>query len=220
MVSSIVDVYEDEAVIHIEKVDVGMSGFVIKKFPFGHSSIIAQGVVQKFDPSTKKATLKIEPYHLFDNESLPTLNKKVEKGDEVLLGFGYSRALLIAPTEEIYYKITKQNPNIKWIHPDIFATILSLKGHPTPLASDFISFAHSMFIGLIFIYVDKKLYMLDALSLQTLQTYNVPFQATTKPHLPFYTRVKKIRANWFGEGSSTLKAYKPYYQKLLQEDKK
>ena len=56
----------------------------------------------------------------------------MEVGDTALLAFGYSRAFLIAPSEEIYHKITEATQSVQWIHPDIFASMLSFSGHPSP----------------------------------------------------------------------------------------
>jgi len=33
--------------------------------------------------------------------------------------------------------------------------------------------------------------------------------------LPFYSRIEKIEANWFGDGSNKLKEYSPYYKSLI-----
>ena len=34
-------------------------------------------------------------------------------------------------------------------------------------------------------------------------------------HLPFYSMIENIEANWFGEGSDELESYDPYYMGLL-----
>jgi len=33
--------------------------------------------------------------------------------------------------------------------------------------------------------------------------------------LPFYSRIKKIEAAWFGEGSDEMESYEPHYYDLL-----
>ena len=69
-------------------------------------------------------------------------------------------------------------------------------------------------VGLLFIYLDKKVYMLDVKSFHILSISDAPLtQDSVK--LPFYSRVDEIEANWFGEGSDKLKEYEPHYYELL-----
>ena len=203
------------ATIKVNKVDIGVSGFVYHQIAPNHSSILKNAVVTTYDKNTKIATLALSEYNGLKNNSLPTGKWKVSVGDTALLAYGYSRAFLIAPSEEIYHQITK-GVNIQWVHPDIFATILSFRGHPTPLKSDFDAMRISNAVGLVFIYLDKKVFMIDASSFKILSINDAPLvQDSVK--LPFYSRVDKIDANWFGEGSSELEEYAPYYYKLLAQ---
>ena len=120
---------------------------------------------------------------------------------------------MIAPNEEIYYRISKHS-KVQWIHPDIFATILSFNGHPTPLREDFTKISISSSIGLVYIFLDNVVYTLDAKTFKILTTTEAKFtQDETK--LPFFTRVEKIDANWWGEGSNELEDYEPHYYELI-----
>jgi len=163
------------------------------------------------------ATLKVSGFNVLKNDAMPKAVWDVAVGDEVVLGYGYQRALLIAPSEELYYNITKQL-NLKWIHPDIFATMLSFNAHPTPLKSDFKEFSNTMSVGVIFFFLDDKLYMVDAQSFKVLSVVDTPFKNPEKADLPFYTRVGEIDSHWwnFGEGTDKLESYS-YYKKLLGE---
>lgn len=196
-----------------EKVDVGMSGFIVKKLSNEHSVILSNVVVSAFNSKTQEATLKITPNIAFINEALPHINSKVKVGDIVLLAFNYDRAVLIAPSENVYYDIVKRM-KIQWVHPDIFATVLSMNGHPTPLYADFQDFSELSGVGLMFLFLEKKLYTLDIKSFKILNISDAPFEVKNQK-LPFYTRIDKIEANWFGEGNQELKEYKQHYYKLL-----
>ena len=131
--SPILSVNEDEdvATIKIEKIDVGISGFIVHKLAENHSTILKEITVSSYDEATKTATLKMQDFNLLRSNSLPTGNWHVEVGDTALLAFGYSRAFLIAPSEEIYHKITEATQSVQWIHPDIFASMLSFSGDET-----------------------------------------------------------------------------------------
>jgi len=211
-----VDLTKNTATIKVDAVDVGISGFIVHKLSDENSVILKNTTVISYDKDTKIATLQLSDYTDLDYTNLPHGKWKVSIGDVAELAFAYSRGILIAPNEEIYYSITRAIPTIQWIHPDIFATMLSLNGHPTPLKSDFDDMIKSTSIGLVFIYLDKKVFTLDAKSFKILKISNAPVvQHSTI--LPFYMRLKEIDASWWGEGSSKLKAYTPYYYMLLKK---
>jgi len=213
--SPIVSIDKDatEVTIKIDKIDVGMSGFIVHKISKGHTTILKNALVTSYDKDSKIAKIEISTFNKFANSALPNGRWKVEVGDMALLAFGYTRGLLIAPNEEIYYKITKHS-QLQWIHPDIFATILSFNGHPTPLREDFSKISNSTSIGLVFIFLNNRVYTLDAKSFKILAITDTKIKQE-KIHLPFYTRVPEIEANWWGEGSSELDEYEPHYYELM-----
>jgi len=215
--SPVVSVDEDETeiTIKIDKIDIGMSGWVVHKINDNHKTIIKNVVITKFDEDTKVATLKLSDYTAFGNDTLPSANFKVKVGDNVVLTFGYSRGLLIAPSEEIYYRITKKS-QVQWVHPDIFATSLSFSGHPTPLREDFTKISESNSIGLVYIFLDNTIYTLDAKSFKILSATTVSL-VQEEVVLPFYTRIQEIDANWWGEGSNELEDYEPHYYELIAQ---
>ncbi len=209
-----VDEVNNLATIKVDNLNVGMSGFVFHTLAENHSVIVKNIVVKSYDKESKIATLILSDSDTLTQDALPKGRWKVVVGDTALLAFGYSRAFLIAPSEEIYHRITKNTKSVQWIHPDLFATLLSLNGHPTPLRSDFTNLSVSTAVGIIFIYLDKKVFTLDAKSFKILSVLDTPLEQKSI-HLPFYTRVEKIEANWWGEGSDALKEYEPYYYKLM-----
>jgi len=207
------------ATIKVEQADVGMSGFVYHEIAQGHSSILNNALIIDFDKEKKIATIKLSPYTGLKNNSLPSGKWTASVGDIAMFAFGYNRGLLIAPSEEIYYRVTK-NVDIEWVHPDLFATILSFRGHPTPMKEDFDAMSIMSSVGLVFIYINQKIFMVDSKSFHILGINEAPFvQDSVK--LPFYSRIEKIPSHWWqlwGEESSQLDAYAPHYYKLLIEN--
>ena len=216
--SPIVSVNEDEslATIKIAKIDVGMSGFVVHKIAQNHSCILKNVVVKSFDKNKQIAVLVLSDYDALRQNSLPSGEWHVEVGDIVVLAFGYTRGILIAPSDDVYYRITRATKQLQWVHPDIFATILSFNGHPTPLREDFTSLSKATSVGLVFIYLNEKLYMVDSKSFTILNITDAPLEQKSVK-LPFYTRVEQIDAAWWGEGSDEMKSYEPHYFELLKE---
>ena len=214
--SKIVSVDNDKkiATIKIEKIDVGMSGFIVHKFTKNHSSILKNIVVESYDKNSKIATLKMSEYDDLKHNALPKGLWKVQVGDTAVLAFGYSRAVLITPSADIYYTITRSAKSVQWIHPDIFATLLSSNGHPTPLKEDFDNMRISTAIGLYFFYLENKLFTVDANSFKILNISDAKIEQKNIK-LPFYSRVDKIDQAWWGEGSNPLEEYSPHYYELL-----
>ncbi len=206
---------DDKAVISVPMIDVGVSGFIVHRFNSEHSAIIASAVVTDFDVQSGEATLTLSPYDGLRQNSLPSGKWQPEAGDLAVLAYGYERAMLIAPSEEIYHQITKRITTLDWVHPDGFAAYLSYRGHPTPLGEDLQGYCSVASIGLIYLYSAETLFTIDCKSLTLLQLTPAPFSNAETPKLPFYSRVEKIEANWFGRGSSELESYEPYYLELL-----
>jgi hypothetical protein len=211
-----VDEQNNVATIKIDKIDVGMSGFIAHNISDKHTVILKNIVVTSYDANSKIATLKMSPYDALRNNALPSGRWKVSVGDSAILAFGYTRGLLIAPNNDIYHKITRSVKNLQWVHPDIFATILSFDGHPTPLREDFTKFSIATSVGLVFIYLDKKLFTIDAKSFKILTITDAKLKQDST-QLPFFTRVEEIEAAWWGEGSNELESYEPHYFELLTE---
>jgi len=206
----LLDVQGQQGAIEAPQLKVGMSGFVVRHFDATHSSIIANVRVTQVNPSSNRALVEFSPYDGLRQNSLPRGTWTPKANDEVVIAYDYGRAMLIAPNDETYAAITASIPNVEWIHPDIYATYLSHQGHPTPLVEDFSRFCTSASIGLLFIQSAETLFTLDCKNFTLLQT--TQFRASGENKLvPFYSRVPTIRASWWGEGSSRLDSYAPYY---------
>lgn len=198
------------------KVHPGISGYVIRHFSPDHSAIIAKTRVLSFHDGT--ASLSIEPFDELKQSSLPDGNWQPKPGDEVILASRFNRALLIAPNHQIWRTITSRMRDVQWIHPDLFAAFLSRRGHPTPLGEDMSDFCSISAAGLLYLFLDATLFTLDCSSLRLIQITDTPFQSSADTILPFYSRIDKIDANWFGSGSSRLTSYAPYYFELMVEN--
>ena len=203
--------------IKTARVEPGVSGFVVRHFTKEHSAIIANAVVTAYDEAAGVVDVALSEYTGLRQNSLPHGTWTPAAGDEVVLAFAYGRGILLAPTREIYRKLTERITSVDWMHPDTLATYLSYLGHPTPLKKDLAGFCNVATTGLLFIYLDDSLLTVDCQSLSVLQITkgDLTYKA---PQLPFFSRVETIDANWFGEGSDTLESYEPYYLQLLVEN--
>lgn len=198
-----------------EGAQIGMYGMIIHWFDEKHSVALTWVEVTKIEGNT--ATLKMIPIHALEQSALPSGTWVPKVGDEVILGYNYHRALLIAPSASIYKRITQYHTERNWVHPDIFATLLSANGHPTPLREDFSSACRANNIGIVSFMFDKSIISLDCQSFKILENKSTSI-SSSEYQLPFYSRVPHIEANWFGEGSDELEEYSPYYIGLIAEN--
>lgn len=213
-----VDEANGTATVETARIDPGVSGFIIRHFTKEHSMIIANARVIGYDKKRRIATLQTSEYTGLRQSSLPEGEWKPKAGDEAVLAFAYTRALLLAPTEAIYRSITSKVPSVEWVHPDGFATYLSHQGHPTPVKEDIGGYCTLATAGLLYVYAKNALFTLDCQSLSLLQITPARFLQAEAPTLPFYSRVEEIRAAWWGEGSGRLESYDPYFLQLLVEN--
>jgi len=210
-----VDKLNGSVTIDIDKVDVGISGFIVHEIDANHETILKNVTVTSYDSNKGIATLSMSNFDGLVNNALPAGQWDVNINDKVVLAFGYSRALLIAPNEETYYRITKA-VKVQWIHPDIFTTILSLNGHLAPTKNDFSDMSKNTSIGLVYFFIKERLFTVDTKSFKILSISQAPIKQDTFT-LPFYTRVPNMTNSWwnFGEGTNEVEDYNSYYYSLL-----
>ncbi len=210
----LLEVQNDRAAVNSGHLQKGMSGFILRQLDPSHTTIIANTVVEQVNPANGRAILTLRPYDGVHQDSLPSGNWSVKASDTAVLAYDYSRALLIAPSEDAYEIITKSMPDVEWVHPDNFAAYLSREGHPTPTVEDFNRYCTANSVGLLYVQSADTLFTLDCKSLALLQ--NAPSRASAQKGMtPFYSRIPSIRAAWWGEGSSRLDAYEPYYLDVI-----
>ena len=200
---------------YIEGAQVGMFGAIVHSFDATHSTALSWVEVQSIESDTMH--LSTSAILALEQSALPSGTWTPEIGDEIILGYNYQRALLIAPSSSIYKKITNYHKERSWIHPDIFATNLSALGHPTPLKEDFSATCRSNNIGIVSFMFDKSIISVDCQSFKILENKSTSI-VQEDAQLPFYTRVPNIIANWFGDGSDEMQAYSPYYIELLAQN--
>ena len=217
MSALLVKVDEDTATARVTQTNEGISGFIVRHFNDEQSAILANAVVTGYDKEKGVAHLKLSPYSGLRQNSLPSGNWTPQAGDEAVLGFGYTRSVLIAPTDEIYHSITSRIPSLHWAHPDILATFLSYRGHPTPLKKDFKDFCTMTSSGLLYIYLQESLFTMDCKSMRVLQIIPAGMKRN-EVKLPFYFRFESINSGWWGEGTDELESYDPYYFGLIADN--
>ena len=204
----------DDTTITIEvgSLPVGTSAIVLHRINANYEAILALAEVVS---SKEKTLLKLQEFKSDKQDALPKLTLKPAVGDRVRLNWMYERAMVIAPNLLALKTIETRYKDKTFVHPDLFVAYLSDEGHPSPLKEDFQYFCRSYDLGLLFFYVKGSVKRVDCNSFKVLDSYAMELK-DSKIEKPMYSRIKKISADWWGEGSDPIKDYDAYYLKLLE----
>lgn len=174
----------------------GINGIAL--CPYENSEIICARVV-----SLGEDEALLYDYKSLKNKAfaLPLVFPK--KGDKAIFAKDYSRIMIIAPNQTLYLKIKEKYSKNTIIPIDTFALFLDKK----PTKREFINFAKKMNIGR-FVFVLDKIYEIDALSFQVINSYPNPYK-TKKFKVPFFT--------YYNNYNMKIKNPINYYKSLIKE---
>lgn len=190
-------------------IKVGMTGVVERVFKYGYSSIIAYAEV------IESGKVKLSEFDLLNQESLSKGLWKPKTGDRISFRLDYNRALIIAPNRENYLAIESSITQDS-IHPDIFSATLNSNGQVRPLKEDFRYICQQHHIGVVYLNYDNKVDVLDCLSGVKIDSLNIQLKNRDGDvQKPFFSRIKKLKADLFGSGTDEFKDYDRYYRELF-----
>ena len=216
--SQIISISQDKEHIFIKPIEgaeLGMYGVIVQSFDETHTTALSW--VEVLSINAESIEVKSIPIKALEQSALPSGTWMPKNGDKVILGYNYHRALLISPNASTYKKVTHENRQYHWVHPDIFAAVLASNGHPTPLQEDFKNACRANNIGTVGFIFDNSIVTVDCQSFKIIKVKKTDYKISDL-QLPFYTRVNNIEANWFGKGSDELLSFAPYYANLLAEN--
>jgi len=216
--SKVISVDTDEqtlSIAYVEGAQVGMYGVIVKDLDQTHAIALKWIEITAIEGETIHA--EMVPILALEQSALPSGKWIAQEGDNAVIGYNYHRALLIAPNPSVYKKVIAYHNERKWVHPDIFTTVLSYHGHPSPLVEDFTYTCRANNIGTVSFVFDKSIISIDCQSFKIIQNKTISLK-TDEVQVPFYTRITNIEANWFGEGNDEIEDYNSYYVDLLAEN--
>lgn len=214
---SVDSVQKDTIVFDAGDLQVGESGVIVTKNQ-SHAIIIAQAVIESIDEG--RASAKIEAFDTIEQRYLPTPINKPQVGDEVLFRSFYNRAIAIAPNQESYQFVIRNNPTIQFMYIDLFAAYLQQQSLNDPKPKHFKEFCPKYSVGLVFIVDSNHTRVLDCQSFTLLETQSPPPDEVLHASVitPFFSRIShpgKPLGSRFKSYDS--KDYFSYYDALTQE---
>ncbi len=193
---------------------IGSSGIVIHSFDENHQTIVAKVTV--IDKKDNFAILKYKSFSGPIQDALPSYKITPKEGDKVILNYLYERALAITPDKKTFNYVKEKFDLIDWIHPDIFASRLSIDFTPKPEKSDFRDECRNSDFALLFFVIEDRGYFVDCNSFKILHKIEMGKTTDEKAKVPFYNQLKEIKGRMFGVmGGDAIKEYHSYYKNLL-----
>lgn len=196
---------------NINDVQIGSSGILIREYDESHSTIYKRVVV--ISKSDKGMKLKISPFTYTKKNLLPTPQISAKVGDKVILNYMHNRVLPITKNSDSYTKIIRANPNLEFIHPDIFSSYLYIQGENKPSQDNFKYICTANSIGLVLFEFKNMNYYVDCFSFKVMKKENTSYSETLK-QLPFYSRINKTSKSLVS--FSTIKNFDNYYKNLIK----
>jgi hypothetical protein len=193
-------------------VNIGSSGVIVHRFNKNHSSIVAKIiVVQKIGKTMK---VRFLPFNDLKQAVLPVPKILPQDGDIAILNYMYNHSLIIAPNYQTYKNIENIHSDIRWLHPDLFAAKLFADNNPSPGKQAFQKMCKEYSFSLLYFAIGNSGYFVDCNSFKILS--KEPIKNSGEVMLPFYSRVKDIKASWLSFGKSKIDNYNTYYKSLLR----
>ena len=192
--STIVSITKNRAKIDKE-IEKGVSGYIIDK-----NQIIGK-VISNGDKS-----VTFLPFTKLKNSGLATPIIIPKIGNKIIFKLYYDRALIIAPTQNLYLKTKKNYPNINFLSSDLFASYFATK----PNKKEFQQFCKTFNVGIIIFNLDRQ-FIVDCESFQILDSKFIKSEKFSKP---FFVNYDKFNTTLFRtEPNNWIK----YYNSILKE---
>ncbi|CAA6798532.1 MAG: Unknown protein [uncultured Sulfurovum sp.] len=201
--SSTVKEVSNDTIQLSSNIPAGMSGIIIHNYGNGLSAITHTAI------SLGNGKASVEPYTAIIHKNIPAIQTTVAVADKVIFGNFYNNALLIAPNQRAYQKITQKFKRT-WIHPDAFALNFMQKNE-TSLSLDILhDFAKNNQIGLVLVVTQDRLLIIDPISKVVIGNAALPANLGA-PMTPFYARFEQMNLSIFNFSD---RQYTPYFQSV------
>jgi hypothetical protein len=212
----IVDIFKNKATIQKANLIVGQSGVVVHKFEDNKSIILTKASVVSSDDKT--SMIEFIDEDIFKQPYVANTNLTPQSNDIFILNYMYDVSLLIVPNFQSYNSVRKRYSN-NFINSDLFAGYLKINEQPIPTKEDFTTFTKNNNISTIYIVINSKLYILDAITFKLLKTIKLNID-DKKFQSPFYTNIQQIEKSVFDFSSDDkIEDYDKYYLRLIGANK-
>jgi hypothetical protein len=201
------------AMIDASGLQRGVSGLVWQQLDETHRMLVARAYISGIKDN--KAKIRFTVLEDTAQNALPSLLNRPKAGDNVVFYLLEDRGFIIAPTQTDYQSaVWALPPELKLVHPDLFAAYLTPIRNAKPGENQFRAFCSNIQATNVYFVLSDGIYKTDCFTLAVLETY--PFtQSNQTPQKPFYNRIGNIPTGYFGFFKEDMKDYEGYYRSLL-----
>ena len=201
------------AVINASGLQRGISGVVWRQLDDTHRILIARVYISGIKGENARVNFAL----LEDvaQDALPKLLNNPKVGDNVVFYMLEDRGFIIASTQTDYQNaIFALAPELKLIHPDLFASFLTTARSAEPNANQFRAFCSNIQATNVYFALSDGIYKTDCYTLVVLD--KTPFSETNATaQKPFYNRIGEIPTGYFGMFKQDIGDYEKYYRALI-----
>ncbi|MCV6607154.1 MAG: plasminogen-binding N-terminal domain-containing protein [Campylobacterales bacterium] len=219
-VTKVVTQEDEKTVIEIDEEEaiVGMSAIVIRVLE-SDDEIVGY----RCDVVGKKediATLNCIKHNGFFQEAMPKIQFEIKEEDKVILSPLGKRAILLAPTHNIYLKtrkILQQEKGFEFVSSDLLAAPLFSSSNPFPNKEEFTMMCDRYLLGSIVFGFKSKTSIVDCQTFKVVEEIENNYEIKEKDIIkPFFHRLDKIEKgvfDWFTP--EEIEDFDSYYKGIL-----
>lgn len=192
-------------------VQKGATGIVVSNITPNKDAIVASARALS---SGNEIKISFETMTDLAQDALPRALILPKVGDKALFYLFDDRATIIAKNQSDYQKIAESEKKT-WVHPDLFAALLTKERIGEPDAKHFSSFCKTYSVGTIYFAIKNRVYITDCQSMEILEEKAFASENKNEFESPFFKRTGEIETGYLGILKSSVKEYDSHYLKLL-----
>lgn len=210
-----VDIYKiDKDNFYINKVNlkIGQSGVVVHNYKNGYSIILGTAIITKSNKNFSIAKINYKSIH--NQDAMPTIKRDISTEDKFILNHLYKTDIMIVPNFRTKKRLLELYPNQVFLNEDFLASYLKVEDTPVPTKDDILNFCNKQQVGLIFLVVKNRLYIIDTQSFKVIDTKILDIKDTSIK-VPFFSNIDKIEKGTFDFGADKIEDYNKYYLNMI-----
>lgn len=192
-------------------VQKGATGIVVTNLIGNKDAIVASARALTGGNEVK---IKFQTLTDLAQDALPRALVMPKVGDKVQFYLFDDRATIIAKNQADYLTVAASE-NKNWVHPDLFAALLTRERVGEPEPKHFASFCKIYSVGTIYFAIKNKIYITDCQSLEILEERAFVGEEKGEFESPFFKRTGEIDTGYLGLMKESVKDYDSYYLGLI-----
>jgi hypothetical protein len=199
------------AILKGDDVQKGATGILVTKLDDSKNTIVASVVALT---SGSEVQARFEVLTDLAQDALPRAVIFPKVGDKAVFYSFDNRSMVIAKNQSDYQRVVGSESKT-WLHPDVFAALLTQQRVGEPKATHFAELCKKYSMGTIYFAIRDRVYITDCQSFEVLEERPFSSENAKEFESPFYKRIGEIETGYLGMMKESVKDYDSYYLRLL-----